>query len=86
MRRCGVPPPVIFERLNYTQQIICRRKGNLSESPNHFKYRNNILISPFLNEQFSWNDFPVAPEWLSEKLLKHKIYHFEARDLEIPNI
>ena len=51
MRRCGVrpppppPPPIIFERLTLLQQIIYRRKENLSESPNHLKYRQNILIS-----------------------------------------
>ena len=32
MRRC---PPIIFERLKLPQQIIHRRKENLSESPNH---------------------------------------------------
>ena len=31
----GCPPPIIFERLKLPQQIIYRRKGNLSESPNH---------------------------------------------------
>ena len=31
------PPPIIFERLKLPQQIIHRRKGNLSESPNHKK-------------------------------------------------
>ena len=46
------PPPIIFERLKLPQQIIYRRKGNLSESPNHFKYRENISISRFY-EQFS---------------------------------
>ena len=36
MRRCGVaPPPIFFERLKLPQQIIYRRKENLSESPNH---------------------------------------------------
>ena len=34
------------------QQIIYCPKSNLSESPNHFKYRKNILISR-LHEQFS---------------------------------
>ena len=29
------PPPIIFERLKLPQQIINRRKENLSESPNH---------------------------------------------------
>ena len=55
MRRCGVaPPPIIFERLKLPQQIIYRRKENLSESPNHQKYRENILVSRFY-EQFSRN-------------------------------
>ena len=55
MRRCGVaPPPIIFERLNLPQQIIYRRKENLSESPNHQKYWENILVSRFY-EQFSRN-------------------------------
>ena len=50
-------PPIIFEWLTLPQQIIYRRKGNLSESPNHLKYWENILISRFY-EQFSrssWN-------------------------------
>ena len=52
MRRCGVaPPPIIFERLKLPQQIIYRRKGSLSESPNHQKYWENILVSRFY-EQF----------------------------------
>ena len=57
MRRCGVPPPpppIIFERLKLPQQIIYRRKENLSESPNHQKYWENILVSRFY-EQFSRN-------------------------------
>ena len=55
MRRCGVPPPpIIFERLKLPQQIIYRRKENLSESPNHQKYWANILVSRFY-EQFSRN-------------------------------
>ena len=33
----GCPPPIIFKRLKLPQQIIYRRKGNLSESPNHQK-------------------------------------------------
>ena len=40
-----LPPSIIFERLKLPQQIIYRRKGNLSESPNHLKYRENTLIS-----------------------------------------
>ena len=55
MRRCGVAPPsIIFERLKLPQQIIYRRKENLSESPNHQKYWENILVSRFY-EQFSRN-------------------------------
>ena len=55
MRRCGVaPPPIIFERLKLPQQIIYHRKENLSESPNHQKYWENILVSRFY-EQFSRN-------------------------------
>ena len=39
----GCPPPIIFERLKLPQQIIYRRKENLSESPNHFKYRKKYF-------------------------------------------
>ena len=45
---------IIFERLKLPQQIIYRRKENLSESPNHQKYWENILVSRFY-EQFSRN-------------------------------
>ena len=48
------PPPIIFERLKLPQQIIYRRKENLSESPNHQKYWENILVSRFYG-QFSRN-------------------------------
>ena len=56
MRRCRVapPPPIIFERLKLPQQIIYHWKENLSESPNHQKYWENILVSRFY-EQFSRN-------------------------------
>ena len=43
----GCPPPIIFERLKFPLQIIYRRKGNLSESPNHQKCGENNLISRF---------------------------------------
>ena len=91
MRRCGVaPPPIIFERLKLPQQIIHRRKGNLSESPNHQKYWENIFISLFY-EQFSRSNRILGQFWKFEKIFKllehkHIIYHFEAGDLEIPNI
>ena len=51
-KRCG--GAIIFERLKLPQQIIYRRKENLSESPNHLKYRENILISRFY-DHFSRN-------------------------------
>ena len=83
------PPPIIFERLKLPQQIIYRRKKNLLESPNHFKCRKNILISRFY-EQFSRSSRNLGHFWKFEKisLLEHKhiIYHFEAGDLEMPNI
>ena len=41
--------------------------------------------------KFSRNDSPMAPEQMSEKIqtflkYQHIIYHFKARDLEIPLI
>ena len=48
------PPPIILERLKLPQQIIYHRKENLSESPNHQKYWENVLVSRFY-EQFSRN-------------------------------
>ena len=87
MRRCGVPPPppIIFERLKLPQQIIYRRKENLSESPNHQKYWENILVSRFY-EQFSRNRRNLGGKNFKLLEYEHIIYHFEARDLEIPNI
>ena len=84
------PPPIIFERLKLPQQIIYRRKENLSESPTHQKYWENILVSRFY-EQFSRNRRNLGHFRKFEKNFKlleqkHIIHHFEARDLEIPNI
>ena len=70
----GAPPPsppIIFERLKLSQQIIYRRKGNLSESPNHFKYRKNILISRFY-EQFSRSSRILGHFWKYEKISNFK--------------
>ena len=69
MRRCGVPPPppIIFERLKLPQQIIYHRKGNLSESPNHQKYWENILVSRFY-EQFSRSSRILGHFWKFEKI------------------
>ena len=72
MRRCGVPPPpppppIIFEWIQLPQQIIYRRKGNLSESPNHLKYWGNILISRFY-EQFSRSSRNLGHFWKFEKI------------------
>ena len=91
MRRCWVAlPPIIFERLKLPQQIIYRRKENLSKSPNQLKYRENILISRFY-EHFSRNGRNLGHFLEVRKNFKlleyeHTIHHFEARDLEIPNI
>ena len=63
----GGPPPIIFERLKLPQQIIYRRKGNLSESPNHQKYWGNILISRFY-EQFSRSSRILGHFWKFEKI------------------
>ena len=35
------PPPIIFERLKLPKQIIHRRKENLSESREIFKFRED---------------------------------------------
>ena len=61
------PPPIIFERLKLLQQIIYRRKENLSESPNHQKYWENILVSRFY-EQFSRNRRNLGHFWKFEKI------------------
>ena len=63
----GAPPPIIFERLKLPQQSIYRRKGNLSESPNHSKYLKNILISRFY-EQFSRSPRNLGHFWKFEKI------------------
>ena len=87
--RGGPPPPIIFERLQLPQQITYRQKENLSESPNHQKYWENILVLRFY-EQFSRNRRNLGHFWKFEKIslleYEHIIYHFEAGDLEIPNI
>ena len=73
MRRCGVPPPppppppIIFDRLKSPQQIIYRQKESLLGSPNHLKYRENILISRFY-EHFSRNSRDLGHFWKFEKL------------------
>ena len=89
MRRCGVPPPpIIFERLKLPQQIIYHRKENLSESPNHQKYWENILVSRFY-EQFSRNRRNLGHFRKFEKIsnsqnmnilyiiLKHVVWRFQ---------
>ena len=93
MRRCGVPPPpIIFERLKLPQQIIYRVKENLSESPNHQKYWENILVSRFY-EQFSRNRRNLGHFRKFEKIsnsqnmnilyiiLKHVIWRFQIYNL-----
>ena len=93
MRRCEVgPPPIIFERLKLPQQIIYRRKENLSESPNHQKYWENILVSRFY-EQLSRNRRNLGHFRKFEKIsnsqnmnilyiiLKHVIWRFQIYNL-----
>ena len=84
----GAPQPIIFERLKLPQQIIYRRKENLSESPNHQKYWENIYVSRF-NEQFSRNRRNLGNFQKFEKIsnsqnmnilyiiLKHVIWRFQ---------
>ena len=69
--RGAPPPPIILERLKLPQQIIYRRKGNLSESPNHQKYWENISISRFY-EQFSRNSRILGHFWKFEKISDSK--------------
>ena len=89
----GWPPtPIIFERLKLPQQIIYRRKENLSESPNHQKYWENILVSRFY-EQFSRNRRNLGHFRKFEKIsnsqnmnilyiiLKHVIWRFQIYNL-----
>ena len=61
------PRPIIFERLKLPQQIIYQRKENLLESPNHLKYRENILISRFY-EHFSRNSRNLGHSWKFKKI------------------
>ena len=84
----GAPlPPIIFGISKLLQKIIYRQKGNLLDSPNHSKYWENNLISRFY-EQFSRSSQNLNHFGSSKKLLEyeHIIYHFEALDLEIPNM
>ena len=73
------PPPIIFEGRNLPQRTTYHWKGNLSKSPIHFRYRQNISISR-LYEQFLRNDSTKAPQWLQKKFqtfkYEHIIYHF----------
>ena len=92
MRGGPPPPPIIFERLKLPQQIIYRRKENLSESPNHQKYWENILVSRFY-EQFSRNRRNLGHFRKFEKIsnsqnmnilyiiLKHVIWRFQIYNL-----
>ena len=69
--RGAPPPPIIFEKLKLPQQIIYGRKRNLSESPNHLKYRENILISRFY-EQFSRSSRNLGHFWKFKKISNSK--------------
>ena len=92
MRGAPPPTPIIFERLKLPQQITYRWKENLSESPNHLKYRENALISRFY-EHFSRNSRNLGHFWKFEKIsnsynmnisyiiLKHVIWRFQIYNL-----
>ena len=82
------PPPIIFERLKLLQQIIYHRKGNLSESPNHQKYWENILISQFLRNSrilgHFWKFEKISNSWntnISYIILKRVIWRFQIYNL-----
>ena len=62
------PPPINFEGRHFPQQTIYYWKGNLSKSPIHFRYRQNVLISR-LHEQFLRN----APQGFRKKFQTFKI-------------
>ena len=68
----GSPPsPIIFEGQSLLHQTIHLWKGNLSKSPIHFRYRQNILIWRTY-EQFSRNDSAKARQWLQKKISNFK--------------
>ena len=76
-------------KLLLTVMLMYSSRKHLSESPNHKKYWENILISRFY-EQFSRSSRNLGHFGSSKKLqtLRTQTYHFsfEAGDLEIPNI
>ena len=86
MRRCGVaPPPIIFERLKLPQQIIYHRKENLSESPNHQKYWENILVSRNRRNLGHFRKFEKISNSQNMNILyitlKHVIWRFQIYNL-----
>ena len=84
----GAPsPPVIFERLKLPQQIIYRQKENLSESPNHQKYWENVFFSRnrrnlghFRRFEKTSNSVTLASVVLYI-ILKHVIWRFQIFNL-----
>ena len=59
---------MLYEMLySFGRGFIYRRKRNLPESPNHLKYRENILISQFY-EQFSRSRQNLGHFWKFEKI------------------
>ena len=64
----GAPTPIIFERLKLPQQIIYRWKENLSESPNHLKYREKYFDFAVFYEHFSQNSRNLGHFWKFEKI------------------
>ena len=72
----GAPTPTNNFWLSYPNKLYIVGKGDLSESPNHFKYRKNILISRFY-EQFSRSSRILGHFGSLKKFqtLRTQIYH-----------
>ena len=87
---CPHPPPITFKGLNYIYKLYINGKG-IFQRLRFILYIDKIILTSRLYEQFSRNALQLLKNGLSEKnfkLLKYKhiIYHFKARDLEIPLI
>ena len=90
MRRCGVaPPPIIFERLKFPHKLyivgkrIYRRVRIIKNIGKIFWFRD--FMSNF-REIGEFRPFSEVRKNFKLSEYEHIIYHFEARDLEIPNI
>ena len=62
-----------------------RLKGNLLESPNHFKYRKNILISQFYKSILEFAKFIISFIFAKFKYFVKQIIYFESLDHKLKN-